>query len=176
MSAPDPARRAFLDACVLFPPHLRAVLLTLADAGLYQPLWSERVLAEWALAAARHAESVEDRIAAMSARWPAALAPPGVIEGIDLPDPGDRHVVAAARAGGAGVIVTANLRDFPRRAPAMAGLRAVSPDDFVMDLWLADPGPVERAIATVWPDLTGKPLRAALKRAGLWRLGRALAP
>lgn len=170
------APRAFLDACVLFPPFLRGFLLTLADSGLYQPLWSERVLAEWARAAARHGEQVEDRIAAMTARWPGAMCPVGAVAGLDLPDPADIHVLAAALAGGAGLIVTANLRDFPRRALAAVGLRAQSPDDFVMDLWLAHPAPVEQAVSLCWPGLAGKPLRTALKRAGLWRLGRALAP
>ena len=42
--------RAVLDACVLFPPVLRDILLGMAEAGLYEPKWSERILEEWARA------------------------------------------------------------------------------------------------------------------------------
>jgi hypothetical protein len=42
--------KAALDTCVIYPPVLRALLLRVARAGLYQPLWSERILEEWARA------------------------------------------------------------------------------------------------------------------------------
>jgi len=42
--------RVVLDACVLYPPVLREILLGAASAGLYDPLWSERILEEWARA------------------------------------------------------------------------------------------------------------------------------
>jgi hypothetical protein len=51
-AAPDPPR-ALLDACVLYPDILRRLLLGAADAGLFVPVWSERVLDEWSRAAAR---------------------------------------------------------------------------------------------------------------------------
>lgn len=37
---------AVLDACVLFPIRLATTLLWLAEAGLFQPLWSEQILDE----------------------------------------------------------------------------------------------------------------------------------
>ena len=77
-------------------------------------------------------------------------------------------------AVGAAVLLTQNLRDFPRRALAPHAIRAVSPDAFTMDLWLAANAPVETEVARVWPGLTGPDLRKALKKAGLPRLGRAL--
>ena len=45
--------KAVLDACVLYPTVLREILIGVADAGLYQPLWSARILDEWRHAAVR---------------------------------------------------------------------------------------------------------------------------
>ena len=56
-----------------------------------------------------------------------------LIESVELPDPNDRHVVAAAVRCGAQVIVTANLKDFPREGLLSFGLEAIHPDDFVLD-------------------------------------------
>ncbi|MCB1391548.1 MAG: PIN domain-containing protein, partial [Rhodobacteraceae bacterium] len=136
--------RVFLDTCVLFPPILRALLLGLADRGLYAPLWSAGVAAEWLHVTARKGETgAPEALARMRARWPGAEGPAGEPGWLDLPDPADRHILAAAIAGRAGLLLTLNLRDFPRRALAPHGLRAVSPDDFVMDLWLGDAPGVE---------------------------------
>ena len=167
--------RVFLDTCVLYPPILRRFLLTLADGGAFEPLWSDGVAAEWLHVTARRGEDgAAQALARMAARWPAGSVGPGEPELLDLPDAADRHVLAAALAGGAEVLLTLNLRDFPRRALAHHGLRAMMPDDFAMDLWLADRAPVEAAVALVWPGLSGRALRAALRKGGLMRLGRAL--
>jgi PIN domain len=61
------------------------------------------------------------------------------IPAIALPDPGDRHVVAAGIAGGASVIVTWNLKDFPTTALSRHGLTTQSPDAFACDLYAGDP-------------------------------------
>jgi hypothetical protein len=170
--------RVFLDTCVLYPPLLRGFLLGLADRGLFDPVWSAGVVREWAhLLAARDpegAEALPARLARMAARWPGAEAPPGAPEMLDLPDTGDRHVLAAAVAGGAGVLLTLNLRDFPARVLAPLGIRAEAPDALALALWLSAPAPVEAAVAEVWPGLATGDLRRALKKAGLPRLGKAL--
>lgn len=170
--------RVFLDTCVLYPPRLRGLLLGLADRGLFDPLWSAGVVREWAHLLARRdpegAQALPARLARMTARWPAAEAPPGTPELLDLPDRGDAHVLAAAAAAGADLLLTLNLRDFPARAAAPLGLRAQHPDPFVLGLWLAAPRPVIAAAAEVWPGLTGDPLRRALRAAGLPRLGKAM--
>lgn len=172
------ARRVFLDTCVLYPPYLRAFLLELAARGAIAPLWSRAVLGEWGhLVARKHPQdlpALDGVIAAMAARFPTALAPEGESAHLDLPDIADRHVLAAALAGGAGVILTLNLRDFPRATLAREGISACAPDDLAMGLWLEQPATIEGAVATVWPGLEGRALRAALKRADLWRLGRAM--
>jgi hypothetical protein len=60
-----------------------------------------------------------------------------VAEGLNLPDPDDRHVLAAAICAGAQTIVTFNLKYFPEEALRPCGIEAVDPDTFVeqqMDL------------------------------------------
>ena len=113
--------RAVLDACVLYPTILREILGDCAAAGLFRPVWSQRILDEWRLAADRNGLPAGPEIALLTDRFPEAMAvPAGGADGMDLPDPADRHVLETALAGGADRIVTANLRDFPR--PALAPL------------------------------------------------------
>ncbi len=57
-----------------------------------------------------------------------------LIEGLELPDPGDRHVLAAAIRTRASVIVTYNLDDFPGDYLAKYGLEAQHPDEFITHL------------------------------------------
>jgi hypothetical protein len=176
--------RAFLDACVLYPTVLREVLLGVADEGLFEPVWSPRVLGEWARAAARLGPGQEavarGEIAVLKARWPDALVADDPGAGLVLPDLADTHVVAAARGAGAELIVTLNLRDFPARALAELGLRAEHPDALLRGLWVDHPEAVARAAEKVRAEaerLSGRtqPMRALLKRAYLPRLGKALA-
>jgi len=68
-----------------------------------------------------------------------------LIEGLRLPDPDDRHVLAAAIRGRAGVIVTANLRDFPASILGRFGIEPQSPDRFILRLLGLAPGLVARA-------------------------------
>lgn len=176
--------RAVLDANVLYPTILREILTDLAGRGLYQPLWSARILGEWRHAAARlgpDGDAVAGaEIAMLRARFPAAEVADDGTAAIDLnfPDPADRHVVEAALAGGASLIVTANLRDFPQRMMESLGLRAIHPDAFLLSLLAADPGAVraatEAALAkaqALGGELT---LRLMLKKLRLPRLSRAL--
>lgn len=177
--------RIMLDACVLYPTVLRELLLGVASAGGFVPLWSPRILAEWQHAAARlgpgGAAVAAGEIALMRAHWPGAeVTPaPGLEDRLDLPDAADKHVLAAAITGQAAAIVTLNLRDFPARALHADGLRAIGPDDFLMDLWLQNAAMVEGPVAdtvarTERVSGRNQPLRALLKRARLPRLGKAL--
>lgn len=177
--------KAVLDACVLYPSVLREILIGVAARGRFAPLWSARILGEWQRAAARlgpeGAAIAAGEIATLRAEWPKAeiVAGPALEKRLWLPDPADAHVLASAISGGAAVIVTQNLRDFPSRALAPEGVQAQSPDDFLMACWLTDAGAVEDTIRLVHAkteSLSGRdqPLRALLKRARLPRLGKAL--
>ena len=85
----------------------------------------------------------------------------------------------AALAAGARIIVTANLRDFPPRATAALGLRAVHPDEFLTGLYNAAPDAIGNAVRTVHAraEAAGGPveLRDLMRRARLPRLAKAIA-
>ncbi len=178
--------KAVLDACVLYPTVMREVLLAVAAEGLFRPLWSARILEEWARAAAKLGPGGEAQargeIALLRARWPEAeLRPaPGVEARLWLPDAADVHVLATGIAGSADVIVTSNAADFPRGLLAEEGLRREDPDAFLRALWQDHPDTVARAAETVRAEaerLSGErwEIRRLLKKARLPRLGKALA-
>lgn len=176
--------RAVLDANVLFPTILREILIDLAGAGHFTPLWSPRILAEWRHAAGRLGPDQDAvagaEIALLRARFPQAELPDDGTRAIDLhfPDPADRHVVEAALAGNVPLIVTANLRDFPQHLMAGLGLRAIHPDAFLLDLLADDPSAVKTAVQAARDKAAAlggaMPATEMLKRCRLLRLAKAL--
>lgn len=176
---------AVLDACTLYPTVLREIVLGVAEAGLFHPLWSERILGEWSRAVARNipngAEIVQGEIALCRSSWPGAMVPPALeIEAaLSLPDANDIHVLATAIRGKAPRIVTLNLRDFPRRTLARSGIVAEHPDVFLLRLLGDHPDAVTSIVENVHGEaerLSGQswPRRKLLKKARLPRLGKAL--
>lgn len=175
--------RAVLDTCVIFPPVLRDILLGCAARGLYQPLWSDRILEEWARAARRKGFGEEARalIPAMEAQFPQAKVPPrpGLEARLHLPDPADIHVLATAITGSADVIVTLNAADFPQHVLRAEGVERQGPDGFLWAMWSDVPEDVANVVCGVHARaeaLAGKEvsLRAMLKRVRLSRLAKAL--
>ncbi|MEE2861905.1 MAG: PIN domain-containing protein [Pseudomonadota bacterium] len=176
--------RAVLDANVLFPTILREILTDLTAAGLSDAVWSDRIIEEWRRAAAQLSPEQEAvagaEIAMLRRRFPQAAVRSDGQAAIDLPfpDPADRHVVEAALAAGAELIVTANLRDFPQRLMAGIGLRAIHPDAFLLDLRDQDPAAVDRALADAQQKaaLSGgqMSMQQMLKRCRLPRLGKVV--
>lgn len=178
--------RAVLDACVLYPTVLREILLGVAARGLYEPLMSERILREWVLATARigpaaQAQAEGEAVLARAA-FPRAMIreQPDIESRVALPDPNDDHVLAVAIAGHADAIVTFNAVDFPRPILAEYGIERRDPDGFLWEIWSRHPVEVAAVVAAVHATaerLSGTeiPLRKLLKKAQLWRLGKALA-
>ncbi len=177
--------RALLDACVLYPTVMREMLVGAAEAGLYQPRWSPRILEEWARAAAKLGDGQETlargEIAALSARWPEAAVRPHARDEarLWLPDPSDVHVLSAAIAGSADLIITLNAKDFPRHTLSEEGLERLSPDEFLRDLFDKHPDALialGRAVQAEAERLSGEswPVRKLMKKARLPRLGKAL--
>ena len=177
--------KAVLDACVLFPTVLREILIGAARAGLYTPLWSDRILEEWARATTKLGPLAEvqarGEVAMLRAAFPKASVriPEGLTARLWLPDPDDIHVLAAAIAGGADHIVTLNAMDFPRGDLAAEGLIRSDPDAFLLTLYHQSPEVLARVVASVRAEAerlsgTPQPLRALMKRARLPRLGKLL--
>lgn len=177
--------KVLLDTCVLYPTVMREVLLGTAAQGLFTPLWSLRILEEWARAARKIGPGGEAQargeIALVRAAWPRAevLWKPSLEARLWLPDAGDIHVLAAAVAGSADIILTVNAQDFPRGVLAEQGLSRADPDSFLLGLWQANPESVAEVAASVRQRaeaLSGGPwqMRALLKKARLPRLAKAL--
>ena len=174
------SERVLLDACVLYPTVMRQVLMGAAETGAFAPLWSPRILEEWRRAASRDGGGAvaEVEIALLRAEWPdAEVRPPeGAQQGLHLPDPDDRHVLAAAIAGGAAALMTLNVRDFPLRLLAAHGISRREPDAMLAVIADGEIAAVVERVRAEAERRSGRPWerRALLKRARLPRLARAL--
>jgi predicted nucleic acid-binding protein len=127
----------FIDTCVLLKPYLCDALLTIAEAGVYRPLWSPMVMAELERNLARRGldeKQIRHRIDQMNEAFPDALVTGyEALIGEMTNDPKDRHILAAAVRGAAEVLVTENLRDFPDEAVNTYNIAIVSQDTFLLD-------------------------------------------
>ncbi len=130
---------AILDANVLYPNLLRDLLLSLASAGLYHARWTSEINDEWTRNLISNRPDLASKVPLLlelvNQAVPDCLVEnyASLIESLVLPDLDDRHVLAAAIAGHADAIVTANLKDFPETVLAQHGIEAQHPDDFVMN-------------------------------------------
>jgi predicted nucleic acid-binding protein len=177
--------KAVLDACVLYPTVLREILQGAAEAGLYQPVFSDRILREWVLATAKLGPEApalaEGEAAVLRTAFPRALVRehPEIEARLHLPDPNDHHVLATAIASGADAIVTFNAQDFPGHALAAEGIVRRDPDGFLWELQSQSPEAMARIVEGVRARaeaILGQPvaLKGLMKRAKLYRLGKAL--
>ena len=153
------------DACVLYPAPLRDFLMWLGLSGRFRARWSAQIHDEWKrnLLANRTDLAPEqlDRTSALMDRAnPDALVTgyEPLIAGLTLPDPDDRHVVAAAIRCHASVIVTFNERDFPLDVLESFGLEAQHPDVFVENLFDLDQATVVAAAQRQRQQLRNPPL------------------
>ena len=178
--------RAVLDACVLYPTVLREILLGCAKAGLYQPLYSDRILREWVRATAKLGPAApviaEGEAVMVRANFPKGLVKemPGIEARLLLPDPNDVHVLAVAIGGHADCIVTVNAQDFPRHLLAEEGISRQDPDAFLCDLFAKDAASVAAVVRGVHAtacQMSGQDiaLKSLMKRARLNRLARLMA-
>jgi predicted nucleic acid-binding protein len=140
-----PGLVATLDACVLFQGWLTDLLLCLAEAKAFEPIWSDEIHAEWMRNLHSRMgipiEKVEYRRDEMERAFPAAnvAATPALVSAIQglsntVAQRKDAHVVATAVASKATVIVTHNVRDFAPKVLGHYGLSKIRPGAFCVDL------------------------------------------
>lgn len=142
------------DACVLYPFTLRDLLVELAVTRLFDARWTERIHDEWIR------NLLEDRpeITPSQLERTKKLMNQAVLgsvvtdyehlmSSINLPDPNDQHVLAAAIACKASRIVTFNLKDFPNKILKPYGIVAIHPDDFVLELLSLNAPLIVRAVS-----------------------------
>jgi hypothetical protein len=170
---------AVYDANVLYPAPVRDLFIRLAQAGLVRARWTERIHDEWLRNVVKDNPQLSpQRLARTRALMDEAVRDSLVtgyehlIDSLALPDPEDRHVLAAAIRAGAQVIVTYNLSDFPRETLARYDIEAQHPDDFLVSLLDAAPGPVCAAVkrqreSLRHPPRTAEELLATLEGHGL---------
>lgn len=132
---------AVLDACVLYSALLRDLWMHLTIQLVFQPKWTPQIQEEWIrnVLTARPDLRPEllDRTRTLMERYARDWELPdyeAFMAGLTLPDEDDRHVLAAAIAGGVPFIVTFNLVDFPASALAEHGVQAIHPDLFASQL------------------------------------------
>ena len=130
------------DACLLYPASIRDLVVELGRTGLLRAKWTERIHSEWISAVLRQRpELVRSRLERVAELMNAAVDD-CLVSGFEsleagltgLPDPNDRHVLAAAIHCEAQEIVTFNIRDFPDAVLHPYGIRAVHPDTFIEHL------------------------------------------
>jgi predicted nucleic acid-binding protein len=150
---------AVLDACVLYPVPIRDLLLSLASA-LIQDEWSRNLLVN---RSDLNAAQLQRTATMMNTAFPDAD-----VEGYEvfiptltLPDPDDRHVLAAALRSQADVIVTTNLKDFPASYLRTFDVEVQHPDEFIGYLIDLNPAKALEAFRQQVARLKNPPLAAA---------------
>ncbi len=173
---------AVIDACVLAGLFKRNLLLSFAEVGLFRPIWSEKILAETLHASRRiqagasnvlPREEIEQQFQRMELMHPdACITPPQEDLALRLPDPDDQHVVAAAIASNASIIVTDNIADFPRKVMKPFNIEIYTADEFLAFTALLD---IDRALKAfelmrqrfLRPELSQQDLFERMKITGL---------
>jgi|SRR5580658_7620853 hypothetical protein len=169
------------DACVLYPAPLRDLLIRIANTGIVRARWSDAILDECFRNILEQRPDLKPEALGRTRELMKQAVPDCLVSGfetrvngLDLPDRDDRHVLAAAIQAGAQAIVTFNLRDFPDDKLAPHKVEAKHPDDFVLDTIDLAPGIVanvlsEQAGALKNPPRTVGELLDTLRGQGLVR-------
>jgi hypothetical protein len=129
---------ALFDACVLYPAPLRDLLMYLALTDLFRARWTNDIHEEWIRSVLKdRPDLTRDKLERTRdlmndhVRDGLVTGFEALIPTLTLPDPDNRHVLAAAIRCGADVIVTFNLKDFPNERLRPFGIEAQHPDDFL---------------------------------------------
>ncbi len=167
------------DANVLYPAPLRDLFIRVAQTGIVRARWTETIHDEWVRNVLKNnPQATAERLVRTRVlmnepvRDCLVVGYEDLIDSLSLPDPDDRHVLAAAIRGGSEIIVTYNLRDFPREMLGRFDIEAQHPDDFLLSLFELAPGQVCCAVkrqreGLLNPPKTAEELLATLESQGL---------
>lgn len=155
---------AIYDACVLYPAPLRDLLIQLGLTGLFRPRWTEEIHEEWIRNVLQKRsdltrEQLNRTKQLMNQAIPDCLVTgyKPIVEGLKLPDPDDRHVLAAAIRARAEIIVTFNYKDFPQAILDEYDIFTEHPDDFIGNLIDLNQNAVALAVKTQRQRLKNPP-------------------
>lgn len=169
---------AVLDANVLYPAPLRDFFMWQAANGVFAARWTDEIHEEWTenLLSNRPELSRErlQRTRELMDRHVDDVPVTGYerhIDKLELPDPDDRHVLAAAIECNASYIVTDNLSDFPEEALSRHGIEAVNPDEFGLLLLERSRETVIRSAVEHWQSLRNPPKSQDQYLVSLRRIG-----
>ena len=140
-----------LDANVMYPFRTRDVLFTFAQQGLFRARFTEQIVGEWTRSLIRNKPHLEESVMEQAAVvrdvfqecFVTGYEP--LIDGLELPDPDDRHVLASAIKCSAQIIVTENLKDFPNEVLEAHDIEVLGADDVLANTY--DLFPIEGAQA-----------------------------
>lgn len=132
---------ATLDTNVLYQVVIRDLLFWFAHFDLHTPRWSQNILDEWVRVIIRNHEGLTQEQLRKQVELSEKVFPyarvekyENLIDSLQLEDPDDRHVLAAAIKVNANVIVTQKIKDFPDEYVEQFGLHVLTPDDFICDI------------------------------------------
>ncbi|MFT2017412.1 PIN domain-containing protein [Streptomyces sp. 796.1] len=178
---------AVYDANVLYPSTLRDLLIRVAQARVVQAKWTDQILDETFRSIQQNRPDLDPRklartreLMAGSIRDVLVKGYEPLLEDLDLPDAGDRHVLAAAIHARAQSIITFNLKDFPTARLSTWGIQAVHPDAFLEAQVRLSPQLIHTALAQIaaaWrtpPNATVRDVIASLEKDGLVATAAAL--
>lgn len=166
-----------LDTCVLYPVDIRDLLLWFAYFELYTPKWSYNIFRELKKVMVQKGmtiEQAERQIKRINDAFPDAMVInyQTLIKILKLPDPDDRHVLAAAIKSRADLIVTNNVRHFSKDYLKEFDLEVKKPDDFLTDIIDLNTETAKQAFSTMVshrtnPELDELEMLDILRRRGL---------
>jgi predicted nucleic acid-binding protein len=158
---------------------MRDILMQLAVTDLFKARWTDDIHREWIEALLRQQpersrEKLERTRDLMNQNTRDSLiyGYEAIIPSLELPDPDDRHVLAAAIVGRCDVIVTQNLKDFPEEVLSVYNIETQHPDVFLCNQLALAPGLFCSAIKKVRSRLKNPPIETErylqiLKQQGL---------
>lgn len=179
---------AFFDANVFYGARLRSLVLYTAQTKLFRARWSDMVHDEWVRNLLRNRPDLQPGDLARTRDLMNASVPDCLVSGyeplipcIDLPDPDDRHVVAAAIMTRANVIVTFNLKDFPLASIEGFRIHTKHPDAFLMEAFSLGAHEIAEAVLNDYlhnrtPRLSFDRYRESLAQAGIPEFSKAIEP